>query len=281
MRDDGFVPPSALTACREARREGHILYICSGRPRAYISDEILSIGFDGIAGSGGAYIETGNTSGELPYRGKIIQNTAISAETVKSLIAYFNKQQYGFSLEKNNIILSNRNYLYYWETILEHYVTVDTAEKLIKQINNLVKNPLPEKIEFYEASVYEEVNKIMVTGKAGAFADVKGKFGRVCEIFHGSIPFCDDECGEIGPPGVHKGLALKTVAEYHGISLADTIAFGDSDNDHRMIECAGTGIAMGNARDSLKEIADDITSTLEDDGIFKGFIKHGLIQNSN
>ena len=281
MNDDGFVPPSALTACREARRQGHILYICSGRPRAYISDEILAIGFDGLAGSGGAYIETGNTSGEFPYHGKVIFNASISVETVKQLSDYFNSRQCCFSLEKNDIIFSNYYFLSYWKSLLDYFTKLKTAEKLVYQINNLLRNPLPEDPRSYDASVYENVNKIMFTGKNGTFTAVKQDFDGECEIFRGSMLNCDDECGEIGPRGIHKGTALKTVAEYHGIALADTIAFGDSDNDRKMLESAGIGIAMGNARDALKEIADDTTSSLEDDGIFKGFIKHGLIQHTD
>jgi len=45
------------------------------------------------------------------------------------------------------------------------------------------------------------------------------------------------------------------------------IAFGDEDNDLEMIDYAGTGVAMGNAIDQLKSIADEITDTNNEDGI--------------
>jgi hydroxymethylpyrimidine pyrophosphatase-like HAD family hydrolase len=110
-----------------------------------------------------------------------------------------------------------------------------------------------------------------------SYAGVKRRFGRACELFHGSFPYCDGLGGEIGPLGIHKGSSAQKVALYHCIPLTNTIAFGDGDNDRPMFECVGTGIAMGNARNTLKKIASDITNTPEENGIYNGFKKHGLI----
>ena len=278
--EDGIVPPSALTACREARRQGNLLYICSGRTRWQISKIIMAIGFDGVASGGGAHVETGNTAGNEPYQGEVIFNTAMPAELVKQLSGYLNSRQCGFSLEKNDRTVANRYYVSHWKSILEWAISERKADdNLVLYLRELSINQLPEDTkEKYDDSIYDGVCKMMyvVSGNT-SFADIVKSYGHVCEIFRGSIPYLGNENGEIGPPGIHKGLALKKIAEYHGIPLADTIVFGDSDNDRKMIEAAGIGVAMGNATDALKAIADDVTSSLEDDGIFNGFKKLGLI----
>jgi len=64
-----------------------------------------------------------------------------------------------------------------------------------------------------------------------------------------------------------KGHALRYMAGYLGCSMQETIAVGDSWNDHEMIEAAGLGVAMGNANDKLKEIADYVTLTNNEDGV--------------
>lgn len=74
---------------------------------------------------------------------------------------------------------------------------------------------------------------------------------------------------EIVKTGLNKAVGLKTVSEYLNIPKERIIAFGDEDNDLEMIEYAGRGIAMGNAIDQLKNIANEITLTNEDDGIAK------------
>lgn len=64
-----------------------------------------------------------------------------------------------------------------------------------------------------------------------------------------------------------KGHALRFMAEHLGCGIEQTIAIGDAWNDHEMIEAAGLGVAMGNATPKLKEIADYITLTNNEEGV--------------
>jgi Cof subfamily protein (haloacid dehalogenase superfamily) len=64
-----------------------------------------------------------------------------------------------------------------------------------------------------------------------------------------------------------KGHAIRFLAERFGYDMSQVIAIGDSWNDHEMLEAAGFGVAMGNAVESLKEIADYVTLTNNEDGV--------------
>lgn len=66
-----------------------------------------------------------------------------------------------------------------------------------------------------------------------------------------------------------KGKALETLIRYFGINKEQTISFGDSINDIPMLIASGTGVAMGNAVSRVKEIADDITLSNDEDGVAK------------
>lgn len=66
-----------------------------------------------------------------------------------------------------------------------------------------------------------------------------------------------------------KGKAVEFLANKYGISLSDTMTFGDNLNDLQMIEVAGMGVAVGNAVDTLKNAADYIAENCEDDGVAK------------
>ena len=63
---------------------------------------------------------------------------------------------------------------------------------------------------------------------------------------------------EILKRGVNKGQALREVLSRYGIALADVIAFGDGLNDLEMLQSVGLGVAMDNAYEELKSVADDI-----------------------
>ncbi|SFL66110.1 hypothetical protein SAMN03159341_108111 [Paenibacillus sp. 1_12] len=64
-----------------------------------------------------------------------------------------------------------------------------------------------------------------------------------------------------------KGHAIRFLAERFGYDMSEVMAIGDSWNDHEMLEAAGFGVAMGNAVDSLKEIADYVTLSNNEDGV--------------
>ena len=72
---------------------------------------------------------------------------------------------------------------------------------------------------------------------------------------------------EIIKVGLNKAVGLKKAADYFGIPAERIIAFGDEDNDLEMLEYAGHGIAMGNGIDQVKNIANEVTLSNEDDGV--------------
>ena len=72
---------------------------------------------------------------------------------------------------------------------------------------------------------------------------------------------------------VNKGVGVEMLAKHLGIKREEIITLGDAGNDLHMIEYAGLGIAMGNAFDEVKEAADYITDTNENDGVAKAIEK--------
>jgi hypothetical protein len=72
---------------------------------------------------------------------------------------------------------------------------------------------------------------------------------------------------EIANAGIHKGAALQRIAGYLEIPLEKTAAIGDSLNDMEFLKSAGYGIAMGNAPDALKQVADFVAPSSDEDGL--------------
>ena len=78
---------------------------------------------------------------------------------------------------------------------------------------------------------------------------------------------------------VSKGNAIKALCEKLNVSLSEVICFGDSLNDQSMFEVVGCAIAMGNANEELKAIADKITLDNDSNGIPADFKNTFVIQN--
>lgn len=83
---------------------------------------------------------------------------------------------------------------------------------------------------------------------------------------------------EIVNAKVNKGEALRFVAEHFGIKREEVMAIGDSNNDIAMLEYAGIGIAMGNAKPRVLEVADAITATNAKDGVAEAIKKYILAE---
>lgn len=74
-----------------------------------------------------------------------------------------------------------------------------------------------------------------------------------------------------------KGKGLHAMAEYLGLDIAETMAFGDGGNDISILRAAGVGVAMGNAGDNVKACADYITSSVDEDGVKNALMHFGVI----
>ena len=68
------------------------------------------------------------------------------------------------------------------------------------------------------------------------------------------------------------------MADYLGLNISETMAFGDGGNDITIVQEAGIGVAMGNAGDNLKAVADYITTSVDEDGVMNALLKYGVIQ---
>ena len=60
VNENGIVPESAKVAVKKARKNGHYVFLCTGRSKAEIYEDIMEIGFDGIIAAAGGYIELGD-----------------------------------------------------------------------------------------------------------------------------------------------------------------------------------------------------------------------------
>ncbi|WP_098415617.1 Cof-type HAD-IIB family hydrolase [Vibrio sp. ES.051] len=74
-------------------------------------------------------------------------------------------------------------------------------------------------------------------------------------------------------PLSNKGIGVSAIAEHLGIKAEEVICMGDAENDHHMLQFAGLGIAMENAMDETKKIADYITASNDDHGVAKAIEK--------
>ena len=84
---------------------------------------------------------------------------------------------------------------------------------------------------------------------------------------------------EVGVKNMDKGMGISMIADILGVSKKETMAIGDASNDIPMLKWAGLGVAMGNATEEIKKIADVVALSNDDDGAAKVIEKYVLYKD--
>ena len=142
------------------------------------------------------------------------------------------------------------------ENIDDEYLNVETS---ICHLDKIKVPNLLERLTF-------GVNKFLMTAEGSYLAEVEKD---VYEKLHDRMDVYRSEPFflEILPKNINKASALEELINILGCKREELMAFGDSYNDLTMIQYAGMGVAMGNAKDIVKENADFIAKTNDEDGI--------------
>ena len=77
--------------------------------------------------------------------------------------------------------------------------------------------------------------------------------------------------------GIDKSVGARKVMEFYGLTMDEAMAFGDGGNDIPIVRDAAVGVAMGNACDALKAVADYVTEDVDHDGVLLALEHYGLI----
>ena len=267
VTDDGYVPDSAREACIKAREKGHKIYLCTGRSKPEIYDFIYEIGFDGTIGAGGGFVEIGE---EMLYHKKI------KRESIVKMVDFFDENNIDFYLESNGGLYASKNFRPHVERCI--YGDIDNDEEA-RQKRDTSPNPFIEGLIYNETNLYiENVNKVCFLETEGIpFEKIKKEFEEEFEIIKCTVPIFGENSGEVMVKGIHKAIAIESLLKHLKIDKKDTIAIGDGLNDIEMFEYCNLGIAMGNAKEKLKEIADYVAEDVHEDGLYKAFKKLELI----
>ena len=258
------LPESAKMAIRQARQNGHKVYICTGRSKAEVYD-IWDIGLDGMIGGNGSYVED---------NGEVIMHQLITAEQCKHVVDWLHDRHLEFYLESNSGLYASENF----EVVADPVIKVYCQRKGKENTDQLtVRDVFPEMI--YGGELYrDDVNKISFVlssyqdhlDSITEFPDLKpGTWGGKGEIAL---------FGDLGVKDITKAHAIDVLLKHLGAKKEDTFAFGDAKVDIPMLEYCGVGVAMGSGGDEIKAMADYVTDDVDKDGLYNGFVHFGLIE---
>lgn len=261
-----YIPESTIQAIHETRKKGNFCFLCTGRSKAEIYPYILDVGFDGIIGAGGGFVEIGN---------QMLYHKMVSQKAIDHVVNFFNYHDFDYYIESNGGLYASQNLVKRLEWIT--YGDLENDPKARKKKEETPSHFIPSLKEGYDLH-RSDVNKICFLEKEGfSFERIKKEFEKEFNVISCTVPSFGDNSGELSVPGVNKASAIEALITYLNIPKENTYAFGDGLNDMDMLEYCQYGIAVGNAKEKLKEMADEVTDDIANDGIYNSMKKHNLI----
>lgn len=242
LNSENKITPRTRQALIRAGQMGHKIVIVSGRPTSAVKDLAKELEFDKFNGllanyNGGSI--TDYTSGKVLANHNLERNLALE---ILDKTRFLN-----IIVPYKDMILSDKDHKF-----LE-------AESKLLGLEAKILSDIRDKLDF-------DPNKILFAAEIAKLEEsipfLKENFGNVTSQVRSHRNYY-----EIMPKGLSKGNSLLEIAKLYDIDQADIIAFGDEMNDFTMIEVAGVGVAMANAVDKIKEIADYVTLSNDEDGI--------------
>lgn len=230
------VPESTLKAIEELQSKGIKVIVATGRhPKILgMGNNIDKINFDGFV----------TLNGQLCFtkENEVIYERHMDKEDIKAIVNY---------IEENNIACG---------FVEPEGMFLNKITAKAKEVFDEVNLPLPKVKEAREAidtHIFQLNPYISVDDEKDFMKNMPNSTAtRWSPLFIDVIP-----------NGGGKHMAISKIIEYYGYDKSEIMAFGDGGNDKSMIEYAGIGVAMGNANPEVKESADYVTTTVDDNGI--------------
>jgi len=226
------------------QKKGYILVLASGRPTASMLKTAKDLHLDA------------NESYIISFNGAVITRMSDEKELYNKRLEVSEQKDIIEYLQKNNLSVIAYD---------KDSIVVDKERENSDVEAYLTKLPMRYDAE-YIANIDTPQLKFIGVGKPEDVArcdqELQGEFGQHTYATT-SLPFFI----EFMHKEVNKGTAIETLVEHLGYTTENVVACGDGNNDAAMIEVAGVGVAMGNATDYLKSLADEITLSNDEDGL--------------
>ncbi|GAA1923824.1 Cof-type HAD-IIB family hydrolase [Microbacterium aoyamense] len=263
------VAASTVDAIQTARAAGHRVLLCTGRAQGDIDPAVLAIGFDGAVTNGGVTAYVGD---------ELVVSRLLTPASVDRLVTAMQDLGIHYFLQTDDEVFATAGMTALVREWVRALQADDDARGVTRPENSLAGLATRTYRDVTFAPEDAIAKAVFVSLEDDGLERLQVAVGDEFHIVPGSIPLPGGSNGEVCLLGTNKGTAIELVLAHLGEDPQDVIGIGDSWNDVEMFEVCGTSVAMGNAEPELKALADFVTTSVADDGVWNAFVRLGLIE---
>lgn len=255
LTEDGtrIIPESTGDALLEAKKNGHLLFVNTGRVFLNVEPMIRTLGFDGFVCGCGTHIIYQNK--ELFHHeldSSLYRKTVEITRKCKMDVLYEARDLNALDgcMEKNKAL---KELITYFTQDGRRMVSVDDSEFHFDKFTAwypLEYTDMQKEFKEFALEYFDYIDR-----------GIQGDYG-MCEIV---------------PKGYSKGTGIQYLLEYFNLPHDRSYAFGDSTNDLPMLTFAAHSVAMGGSPEVVKDKVEYVTGTIDEDGLAEAMRYYGLI----
>ena len=240
----GFIPSTIPTVFQQLREKGILTGIATGRGIFGVVPEIQALNPDFFVTLNGAYIED--------KKGNVIYINKIARDKVEEYIAWTKEVGIDYGL------------------VGSHAAKLSRRTEMISQAIDPIYPDLDLDPDFHEK---EDIYQMWTFEDQGDDLTLPESLSSTLRLVR-----WHEHSSDVVPLNGSKAAGVAKVVDQLGLKPENVMVFGDGLNDLELFDYAGISIAMGVSHDKIKEKADYITKTLEEDGIFDALEGFGMVE---
>lgn len=239
----GCIPSSALDAVKKAHENNVLLFGCTGRNAEEL--KLMNVDMklmDGWITLNGSYCFN---------EAELIHTDPIPDDEMMKLVTYLKDNPFPVMFSYGKQMFVNM----YDVKVDEDMKAIHTPYPVIRPLEYLADKKV------YQMCFYGEEEQVMP----------------VFDFMHIQGSRWSEVAWDINHTGCSKASGIRSFMKYYNLKKEKTFGVGDADNDIPMMKETGTSICMGNGLAHVKEVADYVTSHIDEDGLYNAFVHYGLV----
>lgn len=240
----GFIPSTIPTAFKQLRDKGILTGIATGRGIFGVVPELKALKPDFFVTLNGAYIED--------KKGNVIYSNKIAKDKVEEYITWTKEVGIDYGL------------------VGSHAAKLSRRTEMISQAIDPIYPDLEVNPDFYQK---EDIYQMWTFEEQGDDLVLPESLASTLRMVR-----WHEHSSDVVPISGSKAAGVAKVVDQLGLKPENVMVFGDGLNDLELFDYAGISVAMGVSHDKIKEKADYITKTLEEDGIFDALEGFGMVE---